>query len=106
MLAVIKRLALFGFVGFVGLPLLSCAQFWDQGFVDGAARSDFATPYVGTWQSPVVYGECLFPGALSYPCTGNNWWDTSNLVSFGYHTYGVLVFHSYDDLVMYVRCSI
>ncbi len=41
----------------------ACADnFWDQGFKDGAWRTDFISDLAGTTLSPLTYdSNCLFP---------------------------------------------
>jgi hypothetical protein len=45
---------------------VACADnFWDQGFKDGAWRTDFVSDLAGTEQSPLTYdSQCLFPEEL------------------------------------------
>lgn len=87
---------LFSATIFISLP--AAAQFWDQSFVNGAARSDFDSPQIGTSQSPLSYGECLFTdNNVMYPCSGQTTWPVSNWDSFGDVTSGFWVLSANDE---------
>lgn len=69
---------------------MAFGQFWDQGAVDGAARSDFNSSQKGTMADPLWNSD--HGGYLT--------WPNSNWVQYGNTSNGYWVFHANDEPIL------